>query len=93
MNDFQQTAFNTIDAINKNDEAKFYEGVAKMAEKKKTYMPIKIPRLTPEELKQAQERKRERRRLLLLIDVKYGGIDHAEGTPELEELRQMIGAK
>jgi hypothetical protein len=34
MNDFQQTAFNTIDAINKNDEAKFYEGVAKMAEKK-----------------------------------------------------------
>lgn len=27
-----------------------------------------------------------------LIDVKYGGIDHAEGTPELEEFRQMIGA-
>lgn len=34
MNDFQQTAFNTIDAINKNDEAKFYEGVAKIAEMK-----------------------------------------------------------
>ena len=48
---------------------------------------------TPEDLKQARERKRKHRRLLLLIDVKYGGIDKAEGTPKLEELRQMIGAK
>lgn len=55
-------------------------------------MPIKIPRLTPEELKQAQERKRERRRLLLLIDVKYGGIENAEGSWELNKFREMIGA-
>lgn len=72
------------------DVKRFYTG--KMYKKKKTYMPIKIPRLTPEELKQAQERKRERRRLLLLIDVKYGGIDHAEGSWELKKLREMIGA-
>lgn len=78
--------------VTDEDVKRFYTG--KMYKKKKTYMPmpIKIPRLTPEELKQAQERKRERRRLLLLIDVKYGGIENAEGTPELEELRQMIGA-
>lgn len=39
-----------------------------------------------------RERKRKRRRLLLLIDVKYGGIANAEGTWELKELRDMIGA-
>lgn len=74
-----------------DDVKRFYIG--KMHKKKKSFMPIKVPRLTPEDLKQARERKRKRRRLLLLIDVKYGGIDKAEGTPELEELRQMIGAK
>lgn len=72
------------------DVKRFYTG--KMYKKKKTYVPIKVPRLTPEELKQAQERQKHRRRLLLLIDVKYGGIENAEGTPELEELRQMMGA-
>lgn len=48
--------------------------------------------MSRKELNQALERKRKRRRLLLLIDVKYGGIDHAEGTWELKELRDMIGA-
>lgn len=51
-----------------------------------------VPKMSRKELNQARERKRKRRRLLLLIDVKYGGIDKAEDTPELEELRQMIGA-
>lgn len=72
------------------DVKRFYTG--KMHKKKKSYVPIKVPRLTPEELKQAQERKRERRRLLLLIDVKYGGIENAEGSWELKQLRDMIGA-
>lgn len=54
----------------------FYTG--KMYKKKKSYVPIKVPRLTPEELK------RKRRRLLLLIDVKYGGIANDEGTWELK---------
>lgn len=37
--------------------------------------------------------KQRRRHLLLVIDVKYGGLDKAEGSPELEELRELIGAK
>lgn len=72
------------------DVKRFYTG--KMYKKKKSYVPIKVPKLTPEELNQARERKRKRRRLLLLIDVKYGGIENAEGTWELKELRDMIGA-
>lgn len=72
------------------DVKRFYTG--KMYKKKKSYMPIKIPKLSREDIYEAQERQKQRRRLLLLIDVKYGGIDHAEGTQELEELRQMIGA-
>lgn len=76
--------------VTDEDIKRFYTG--KMYKKKKTYMPIKIPKLSREDIYEAQERQKQRRRLLLLIDVKYGGIDHAEGTPELEELRQMIGA-
>lgn len=72
------------------DVKRFYIG--KMHKKKKSFMPIKVPRLTPEDLKQARERKRKRRRLLLLIDVKYGGIANAEGTWELKKFREMIGA-
>lgn len=72
------------------DVKRFYTG--KMHKKKKSYVPIKIPKLSREDIYEAQERQKQRRGLLLLIDVKYGGIDHAEGTPELEEFRQMIGA-
>ena len=63
-----------------------------MHKKKKTYMPIKIPKLSREDIYEAQERQKQRRRLLLLIDVKYGGIDHAEGSWELKKLREMMGA-
>lgn len=37
--------------------------------------------------------KQRRRHLLLTIDAKYGGLDKAEGSPELEEFRELIGAK
>lgn len=73
-----------------DDVKRFYTG--KVHKKKKSYVPIKVPRLTPENLKQARERKRKRRRLLLLIDVKYGGIANAEGPWELKKLREMMGA-
>lgn len=53
----------------------------------------KPKRFTREMMQKAHERKLERRHLLLTIDVKYGGIDKAEGTPELEELRELIGVK
>lgn len=72
------------------DVKRFYTG--KMHKKKKTYMPIKIPKLSREDIYEAQERQKQRRRLLLLIDVKYGGIDHAEGSWELKKLREMMGA-
>lgn len=36
--------------------------------------------------------KQRRLHLLLTIDVKYGGLDKAEGSPELEELRELVGA-
>lgn len=37
--------------------------------------------------------KLRREYLLKMIDVKYGGdIDKAEGSPELEELRELVGA-
>lgn len=48
--------------------------------------------MSRKELNQALERKKRRSALLIAIDEKYGGIENAEGTPELEELRQMIGA-
>lgn len=52
----------------------------------------KLHRLTKETLEKAHEQKMKRRHLLLTIDVKYGGIDKAEGTPELEEFRELVGA-
>lgn len=36
--------------------------------------------------------KLRRQKLLLEIDTKYGDIVKAEGSPELEELRKLIGA-
>lgn len=33
-----------------------------------------------------------RQKVQMIIDVKYGGIENAEGTWELKELRDMIGA-
>ena len=38
-------------------------------------------------------KKERRRHLLLVIDTKYGDIEKAQGSPELEELRELIGAK
>ena len=76
--------------VTDEDIKRFYTG--KMYKNKKTYMPIKIPKLSREDIYEAQERQKQRRRLLLLIDVKYGGIDHAEGSWELKKLREMIGA-
>lgn len=48
------------------------------------------PKKSREQLLLEKER---RRHLLLVIDTKYGDIDEAEGSPELEELRELIGAK
>lgn len=47
------------------------------------------PKKSREQLLLEKER---RRHLLLEIDTKYGDIDKAEGSPELEELRKLIGA-
>lgn len=55
-------------------------------------MKIKIP-IGKKSKEQLMLEKQRRRHLLLTIDVKYGGLDKAEGTPELEELRELIGAK
>ena len=48
--------------------------------------------MSRKELNQALERKKRRSALLIAIDEKYGGVENAEGTPEHEKLRQMIGA-
>lgn len=55
------------------------------------YLKAKAPKKKSKE--QLMLEKQRRRHLLLLIDVKYGGLDKAEGSPELEELRELIGAK
>ena len=47
------------------------------------------PKKSREQLLLEKER---RRHLLLVIDTKYGDIDKAQGSPELEEFREMIGA-
>lgn len=54
------------------------------------YMKVKAPQKKSKE--QLMLEKQRRRHLLLLIDVKYGGLDKAEATPELEELRELVGA-
>ena len=51
-----------------------------------------IPKMSRKELNEALERKKRRSALLIAIDEKYGGIENAEGTWELKELRDMIGA-
>lgn len=48
------------------------------------------PKKSREQLLLEKER---RRHLLLVIDAKYDSVDKAEGSPELEELRKLIGAK
>lgn len=48
------------------------------------------PKKSREQLLWEKER---RRHLLLVIDTKYDSVDKAEGSPELEELRKLIGAK
>ena len=48
------------------------------------------PKKSREQLLLGKER---RRHLLLVIDTKYDSVDKAEGSPELEELRKLIGAK
>ena len=54
------------------------------------YMNLTAP---PKKSKETLRYEKQRRRhLLLTIDVKYGGLDKAEGTPELEELRELVGA-
>lgn len=55
------------------------------------YMKAKAPQKKSKE--QLMLEKQRRRHLLLTIDVKYGSLDKAEGSPELEELRKLIGAK
>lgn len=60
-------------------------------EAKVSLKPVKP--LNDEQLKEAFERKRDRGELLMLKDAKYGDIEHAEGSPELEEYRKMIGIK
>lgn len=50
-------------------------------------------KLTKKSKEQLHLEKLRRQKLLLEIDAKYGDIDKAEGSPELEEFRQMIGAK
>lgn len=54
------------------------------------YMKLTAPPKKSKE--QLRYEKQRRRHLLLTIDVKYGGLDKAEGTPELEELRELVGA-
>lgn len=48
------------------------------------------PKKSREQLLWEKER---RRHLLLVINTKYDSVDKAEGSPELEELRKLIGAK
>ena len=54
------------------------------------YMKLTSPPKKSKE--QLHLEKLRRQRLLLEIDTKYGDIDKAEGSPELEELRKLIGA-
>lgn len=45
-----------------------------------------------EQLKEKKAESLQRAELLRSIEIKYGGIDHAEGTPELNKLRELLGA-
>lgn len=54
------------------------------------YMKLTAPPKKSKE--QLRYEKQRRRHLLLVIDTKYGSIDKAEGSPELEELRELVGA-
>ena len=54
------------------------------------YMKLTAPPKKSKE--QLHLEKLRRQKLLLEIDTKYGDIDKAEGSPELEELRKLIGA-
>lgn len=54
------------------------------------YMKLTAPPKKSKE--QLHLEKLRRQKLLFEIDTKYGDIDKAEGSPELEELRKLIGA-
>lgn len=54
------------------------------------YMKLTAPPKKSKE--QLHLEKLRRQKLLLEIDTKYGDIVKAEGSPELEELRKLIGA-
>ena len=54
------------------------------------YMKLTAPPKKSKEQLHLEKLRRQRR--LLEIDTKYGDIDKAEGSPELEELRKLIGA-
>lgn len=49
-----------------------------------------IHKNTPEYLAKKHDRRKRIKYLLLLIDAKYGGIEQAEDTPELLELRNLV---
>lgn len=81
------TKVNHTQVTNMDDVRAFYmshpsyqAGYAKYAER---------PKKSREQLLWERER---RRHLLLVIDTKYDSVDKAEGSPELEELRKLIGA-
>lgn len=83
VNDEEVAGKKEIDAFYKTHSRNGFQEVAKKP---------KLHRLNKEMLEKAHEQKMKRRHLLLTIDVKYGGIDKAEGTPELEEFRELVGA-
>ena len=69
------------------------EKVTDFDDVKAFYLSHPSYQIRPKKSKEQLHFEKERRRhLLLAIDVKYGGIDKAEGTPELEELRKLVGA-
>lgn len=81
VNDEEVAGKKEIDAFYKTHRSNGFQQAVK-----------KPKRFTREMMQKAHEQKMERRHLLLTIDAKYGGIDKAEGTPELEELRELVGA-
>lgn len=81
VNDEEVAGKKEIDAFYKTHRSNGFQQAVK-----------KPKRFTREMMQKVHEQKMKRRHLLLTIDVKYGGIDKAEGTPELEELRELVGA-
>lgn len=82
------TKINGEKAANEDDVRAFYLSHPRIYPT--AYMKLTAPPKKSKE--QLRYEKQRRRHLLLTIDVKYGGLDKAEGTPELEELRELVGA-